>query len=195
MSKNIVILQGHPDNSKRHLCHALASAYQEGAEQAGHHTILFDVAVLDFPVLRSREDWEQGETPAAVLEVQKSLLEADHLVIFYPLWLGTMPALFKALLEQVFRPEPNKISGDTPAPWRKLMKGCTARIVVTMGMPAFFYRWFYRAHGLKLLKRNILSFSGIGPIGDSLIGMVDKLDKVKAEKWFKKMRTFGEAAK
>ena len=29
---------------------------------------------------------------------------ADHVVILYPLWLGSMPALLKALLEQMLRP-------------------------------------------------------------------------------------------
>lgn len=28
-----------------------------------------------------------------------------------------------------------------------------ARIVISMGMPAFVYRWYFRAHGLKSLRR------------------------------------------
>ncbi len=195
MRKRILVLQGHPDSSEPHLCHALADAYLAGAEKAGHQISVVDVAKLEFPILKSREDWEKGKTPDGLLNVQAALLEADHLVIFFPLWLGTMPALLKAFLEQVFRPGLNKSNENNPLEWRKLMKGCSARIVVTMGMPAFFYRWFYRAHGLSVLKRNILSFSGVGPIRSSLIGLVDKLDKEKAEKWFGKMRALGMAAK
>lgn len=195
MLKKIVVLQGHPDTNARHLCHALADAYLKGAEETGHQTSLVDVASLDFPILRSREDWEKGKTPEGLIDVQRKLLEADHLVIFFPLWLGTMPALFKAFLEQIFRPGLNKSKANSPMEWRKLMKGCSARIVVTMGMPAFFYRWFYRAHGLSVLKRNILSFSGVGPIRSSLIGLVDNMDEEKAEKWFCKMRSLGAAAK
>jgi putative NADPH-quinone reductase len=36
MSERILILQGHPEPSARHLCHALAEAYAEGAQGAGH---------------------------------------------------------------------------------------------------------------------------------------------------------------
>jgi len=40
----------------------------------------------------------------------------------------------------------------------KLLKGRSARVIVTMGMPALFYRWYYRAHSVKNLERNILAF-------------------------------------
>lgn len=35
------------------------------------------------------------------------------------------------------------------------------------------YRWYFRAHSLKRLERNILGFCGGGPIRESLIGMVE----------------------
>jgi len=54
-----------------------------------------------------------------------------------------------------------------------LLKGRSARIVVTMGMPAWFYRLFYRAHSLKSLERNILKFCGIAPVRETLIGSVE----------------------
>ena len=53
---------------------------------------------------------------------------------------------------------------------KKLLTEKTARIIITMGMPAFFYSWDYGAHSLKSLERNILRFSGIGPISVTLIG-------------------------
>ena len=55
----------------------------------------------------------------------------------------------------------------------KLLKGRSARIVVTMGMPAFFYRIYYRSHSVKSLKRNILEFVGVSPVRTTLIGMVE----------------------
>jgi putative NADPH-quinone reductase len=36
----------------------------------------------------------------AILAAQQTILEAEHLMIIYPLWLGTMPALVKAFFEQ-----------------------------------------------------------------------------------------------
>jgi hypothetical protein len=42
-----------------------------------------------------------------------------------------------------------------------------------MGMPAFFYRLYYRSHSVRSLKRNILEFCGIAPVRTTLIGTVE----------------------
>ncbi len=104
--KNILIIQGHPAPQETHLCHSLITSYIEAAEKAEHSVKLFNIAKIDFPLLRSKEEWEKGKegTPENLKEIQAALLEADHIVIIYPLWLGTMPALLKGFLEQLFRP-------------------------------------------------------------------------------------------
>lgn len=56
MPKRILLIQGHPDASQLHLCHALASSYNAGAESAGHSVRHVNVAKLDFPLLRSSKD-------------------------------------------------------------------------------------------------------------------------------------------
>jgi putative NADPH-quinone reductase len=106
-----------------------------------------------------------------------------------------MPALLKAFLEQVVRPGFALSQPGAEQRWKKLLTGTTARIVITMGMPALFYRWYFRAHSLKSLERNILGFCGIGPIKESLIGMIEAPDKAKRERWLAKMRTLGGAGR
>jgi len=169
MTKHITIIQGHPDPQTKHFGYVLADAYARGAEEAGHEVRRISVANLDLPLLRSKAEWEAEISSPPVLLSQQAIGWADHLIIFYPLWLGTMPAVLKAFFEQVFRPG-FAISNDAQGEMgKKLLSGKTARIVVTMGMPAFFYRWYYRSHSLKSLQRNILTFTGIGPIKTSLI--------------------------
>ncbi len=65
----------------------------------------------------------------------------------------------------------------------------------TMGMPALFYRWYFGAYSLKSLERNILGFSGIGPIKESLIGMVEGKDGERRAQWLKTMRSLGQAGR
>ncbi len=191
MSKRLLILQGHPDSSAPHFCHALADAYAEGARQAGHDVRSIDVARLDFPLLRSKAEWEHGPLPPALLPVQQAITEAEHLVLFFPLWLGGMPALVKGFLEQVARPG-FALAKDKEHPFgRKLLTGRSARIVVTMGMPALVYRWYFRAHSVKALERNILGFVGIGPIHETLIGLVENMSDSQRGKWLTKLRALG----
>ncbi len=191
MTKHIAIIQGHPDPLGNHYGHALADAYSKGATAAGHAVCVIDVARLDFSLLRSKEEFDNGVPPDAIRQAQETIRWAEHLVIFYSLWLGSMPALLKAFLEQTFRPgfATPKLNGKSP--WKRLLAGKSARVIVTMGMPAFFYRWYFRAHSLKSLERNILGFCGIGPIKESLIGMVEAKDSNKREKWLRKMHMLG----
>lgn len=194
MPKRIVIIQGHPDSSSRHFCHALADEYAKGAQDASHEARRLDVAQLDFPLLRTKEDFEKGEPPAAIKEAQEAIKEADHLVIVYPLWLGSMPALLKAFLEQVLRPGFAFEYQSRGMP-KKLLKGTSARIVVTMGMPASVYRWVYFAHSLRSLKRNILAFCGIAPIRSTLIGNVEGMSDRQRMEWLDEVRGLGMLAK
>lgn len=100
MSKRILVIQGHPDNSAPHLNYALADAYTEGARATGHEVRVVTVSALDFPLLRSQHDWEHGKVPASLKSAQDSILWAQHLVVFFPLWLGGMPAVLKAFIQK-----------------------------------------------------------------------------------------------
>lgn len=108
-----------------------------------------------------------------------------------------MPALLKGFLEQVMRPgvafaypEPGK-SGFV----KTLLKGRSARVVVTMGMPGFFYRLWYLGHGIAGMRRNILNFVGIAPVRETLYGMVEGKDDRRRGRWLQEMRKLGAAAR
>ena len=116
------------------------------------------------------------------------------LVLFFPLWLGDMPALLKGFLEQVARPGFAFMpQGDNPFAGKGL-SGRSARVVVTMGMPALVYRWYFRAHSIKSLERNLLGFVGLAPVTETLIGGVDKLGEAGVQKWQTKLRQLGADA-
>ena len=63
MTQRILIIDGHPDPAPGHLVHALADAYGQGADEAGHAVTLVTVAELDFPLLRRAEDFQDGTPP------------------------------------------------------------------------------------------------------------------------------------
>ena len=191
---HIIIIEGHPDAKPGHFCHALADAYAAGAEAGGHGVRRAVVATMDFPLLRSREDWEAGAPPPAIRQAQDDIGWADHLLIIYPLWLGGMPALLRGFFEQAFRPGFATGRG-AKGMGQKLLTGKSARIVVTMGMPAFVYRWYFGAHSLKSLERNMLKFCGIGPIRETLFGRVEAGGPRRHAKILERLRALGREAR
>jgi putative NADPH-quinone reductase len=86
--KKIAIIQGHPDTAQSHYLHALAASYAKGAQDAGNEVELIEIAVLDFPILRSKDDFENGTAPEAIQKAQEIIKRSEHLVIFYQFWLG-----------------------------------------------------------------------------------------------------------
>lgn len=194
MGKRILLVQGHPDASIRHLGNELEDAYAQGATARGHEVRRIHIAMLDFPLLRSQHEWEQGALPPGLVAAQEAIAWCEHLVLFFPLWLGDMPAVVKGFLEQVARPGfafgPEKDRNFAS----KGLKGRSARVVVTMGMPAMVYRWYFRAHSIKSLERNILGFVGFAPVNETLIGGSGNLDAKEVAKWLGKLTALGGRA-
>jgi putative NADPH-quinone reductase len=192
MKKRILLIQGHPDAAHPHLCGALEASYAQGALSGGHEVRRIQVADLAFPLLQSQHEWEHGPLPESLHQPQADIAWAQHIVFFFPLWLGDMPALLKGFLEQVARPgfavAPANAGKDFPS---KALKGRSAHIVVTMGMPAIVYSVYFRAHSIRSMKRNILGFVGIAPVTDTVIGAAAQLSPEKAKRWLDRMEKFG----
>jgi putative NADPH-quinone reductase len=188
--RHVAIIQGHPDPAGGHLCHALADAYASGASAAGHGVTRVDIAGLDVPPLRNKAEFETAPLPDSLRPVHDAIVSSEHIVFLFPLWLGTMPAALKAFLEQMMRPGVAFAYQEKAMP-RKLLSGRSAHLVVTMGMPAMAYRWFYGAHGVRGLERNILHFVGIRPVRKTYLGMAESDDAEKHAGWIARLREDG----
>jgi putative NADPH-quinone reductase len=186
----IAIIVGHA--RKDTYCEALGEAYRRGAEAGGHKATLFVTSKMMFdPILH--EGFAKIQPLEHDLQVaHDAIMEADHLVFIFPLWLGTLPAIFKGFLERVLQPdlaEPSKKGKFT-----KIFKSKSARVIMTMGMPGFVYRWYFGAFALRMLKRNILGFVGVSPIRATIHGMIEAVTQEKRQSWLAGAEAMGRNA-
>jgi putative NADPH-quinone reductase len=186
-------LQGHPHADPSHLCHALADAYEQGAIDAGYNVTRLTLATMDIPYLHDPGDFAKPPPPQ-IIDAQETIKAADHLFIVYPLWLGTMPALVKAFFEQISCNEFAIAQAESGGWPRKMLKGKSARVVVTMGMPSLAYKVFFGAHGVRGFECSILNMSGFKPIRETLIGAVDILSPKQIDRVLTRMRSYGGRA-
>ena len=195
MTNRILIIDGHPDPKGSHFVHELADFYKQGAKEGGHAVRLLRVGELRFPLLRSSKAYVSGKTPASIAAAQKSILWADHIVVLYPLWLGTMPAMLKGFFEQVLRPGfafSERGAGQHP---HRLLKGRSARIVVTRGMPQLFDEVDRSPRSIRNVAEDVLSVCGVRPVRVMVIEGTDALTDVQRDKAHYDMRRLGAEAK
>lgn len=193
MSKSILIVNGHPDTSEERFCQALAGAYEKAATDAGHNVARIDVGALDFPFLRSRAEFGDGNPVPDIAAAQGAFKAAEHVVVIYPLWLGSMPALLKSFFEQCFRPG-YAFEPSTRTIPKGYLKGRSCRVVVTMGIPAIAYRLFFLNHSIAAFRRNLLNFVGIRPVRTTIFGMIETGGPARHEKMLKTMSDLGKRA-
>jgi putative NADPH-quinone reductase len=191
MARRIALIQGNPDPAPGRFGRALAAAYAAGAAEAGHECRLIEVGALGLPLLETQQEFEHGTPPEALRAAQDSLAWAEHWVVFHPVWLGFPPARLMGFFEQALRPGFAFRYQARGLP-EKLMKGRSARLVITMGMPALVHRLWLGA-STTALRRNLLGFVGIAPIRITRIGGAARLDAARAGAWLERLRALGRA--
>jgi NAD(P)H dehydrogenase (quinone) len=188
--KKIAIFIGHP--IKESLSHKLALSYKKGAESRGCEVKFFSLGELKFDlILRNgyskRQEWEPD-----LKKVADALFWADHWVFVTPLWWGSMTALMKGFIERVFLPGLMfKFEKNAPMP-TQLMKGISARVIVTSDSPYLYYRFFIGSPVEKIFKRAILGFCGVNPVNFSYFDQVRKATPEKRDKWQNFVMSLGE---
>lgn len=99
-----LIVIGHHDPQS--LTHALAAQIAEGLADAGHSSSLADLATERFDPRFGLADHavhrRLATAPADVLREQARIERADALVLVYPVYWWSMPALLKGWVERVF---------------------------------------------------------------------------------------------
>jgi len=194
MAKNVCIINAHPDPSPERYIHAVCDAAERGAREAGHEVSRIDVGALDIPLLTSAADF--AECPPEHIETERAkIAAADHVFLAFPLWLGAMPAKARAFFEQAARADFFiEFAGDEHGWPHQLMKGKSAHVVVTMGMPSLIYRFGMDAGAVKALERALLGLSGFKPIHHTIIGGIDAKSDEEREKLLKDMAALGAKA-
>lgn len=191
MAKNILLILGHP--SENSFCKALLDAYQNGAENAGAICKTIYISRLHFDV-NLADGYKTGEAMQLeedLIESQRLIQWADHVVMVFPNWWGFMPAIAKGFIDRVFLPgfafkhHSGKIFPD------KLLKGKSMRLMVTMDTPKWWFYLIYRASQYQILKDIVFGYVGFDPVRFSTFGFMRKSTERQRRSWLQKVEQLG----
>ncbi|HZS42836.1 MAG TPA: NAD(P)H-dependent oxidoreductase [Candidatus Paceibacterota bacterium] len=188
----IFILQGNPDNES--FCGSFATAYEEGAKSAGHEVRRMNIGEMQFdPILHKGYKVIQALEPD-LLQVQEEMKWADHIVILYPMWWSSMPALLKGMFDRMFLPGFAYHFNKDNMGWHGLLHGKSAHVFITMDSWPMIQRILF-GDSTNEIGRAILRFSGIHPVRIKKIGPMKDMSAEHIETWKQKIYQLGQNAK
>jgi putative NADPH-quinone reductase len=195
MAKKVLFILGHP--SQESFCKALLDAYQKGAESSnaiGKSIIISDLT-FNINLSEGYKDREGMPLEDDIIQSQQLIKWADHVVMAYPTWWGSMPALTKGFIDRVFIPGfAFKHHKGKPFP-EKLLTGKSIRLLVTMDAPKWWFYLVYRAAQYSMLKNVVFNYVGLNPIKFSTFGGMRKSTENQRKSWLNKVEILGKQLK
>lgn len=186
----IAVLLGHPDGTS--LCASIARAYADAARTAGAEVREIDLAELSFdPVLRHGYKEIQALEPD-LIEAQEVIRWADVLVFAYPTWWGTVPALLKGFVDRAFVPGFAFKYREDSRFWDRLLSGRSARLLVTMDSPHWYYRFVVGQPGHRMMSTAVLGFCGVKPVRKAVFGPVRTSTATARDRWLVRAAALGQ---
>lgn len=186
--KNILVICGNPDHET--FSGVIADSYQKGAEEKGHQVVRVNLGELNFdPILHKGYKEIQALEPD-LLDLQDKFRLADHIVIVYPNWWSTMPALLKGLFDRFWLPGFAFNFNKQTKKIEKHLLGKTARVIILSGTHTPFMTWWQFGDYTNEIQYGILEFAGIRTAVTSY-GPSEKVSERIREKWTKEVERLG----
>jgi putative NADPH-quinone reductase len=194
MSRRILICDLHP--ARQSLSAALAQAYRDGAEAAGHQTRTVALSQMAFNPDLGQAGFRNAPALEPDLETFRTdLAWAEHVVLIAPMWWGGLPAKAKGLFDRTLLPghafDPRQRKHGLPKP---LLSGRSGRLILTSDTPGWAF-WLMYARALRhQVRRQILAYVGIKPRGFTHFSPVEhSTDQIRA-RWLAKAEALGRKA-
>jgi len=156
-----LILDGHPDSGR--LITALLDGYAAGLPDG---TEIVRIAVRDLAFDPNMKHGYAIKPPLEpdLVALSQELDACDHLVVAFPMWWGSEPAMLKGLIDRVLLPGwAFQYHRDDPM-WDRLLAGRSADVVITMDTPPWYLRLVFGNAVVKRWKRQVLGFVGFKPV-------------------------------
>uniref|UniRef100_UPI004047BBB3 NAD(P)H-dependent oxidoreductase n=1 Tax=Flavobacterium sp. TaxID=239 RepID=UPI004047BBB3 len=121
--------------------------------------------------------------------------KADHLVWVFPMWWYGYPAIMKGFIDRTFLPGITFDFKEGKALPEKLLKGKTARIIITSDTPKWYDSLFMKSPAINQFKKGTLEFCGINPVKVTYLSVVKNTTISQRKKWLEEITILGKQLK
>lgn len=130
-----------------------------------------------------------------LITFQHNVTWCDHLVVVYPNWWATMPALLKGVFDRAWLPGfAFSFYKDGRWGWLKRLKGKSARVIISANTNPWL-EWALFGEFTNELARATLGFSGIAPVRVTVFAPTEKVSSTRRAWWLRKAKRLGGQAR
>ena len=155
-----LIIYAHPQTAGFNS--AILSAVKTKLNDRGIAYELIDLYAIGYdPVLKKEEHYTAGNKFISEqnLDFQKKIGACRRLIIIYPVWWNSPPAILKGFFDRILTSGfAYRFNGRIP---QGLLRDKKAAVFLTHGGPALFTTWILRDRGAKVVVKDTLGFCGI----------------------------------
>lgn len=172
---NIYILLAHPD--KDSFNGRIADAYEKAMLAAGHEVRRQNIGEMQFDPILWKGYGKIQELEPELRLAQEHILWCHKWVIIYPVWWGSVPALFKGFLDRALLPGFAFKYHEKDPFWDGYLGKRSAHVITTSDAPSIWLWWQYSNSDIKAIRKATLEFCGIKPVKVTRIGRMKYLDE------------------
>ncbi|NQD71117.1 flavodoxin family protein [Sphingobacterium shayense] len=186
----VAIVFNHPYEGS--FGNAILNAVTKGLEKASHQVDLMHLDNDGFNPVMSKADLkafvEHKPIDPQVIDYNKRLVKADHLMFIFPIWWDLMPAMTKGFIDRVLGPGvvyEHHPRGFGLLPLLKNLKGVT--VITTMNKPKIMYSLLIGNLIKKAMIKSVFKTMGYKNLKWVSYNMVKAVSQKKREKWLADM--------
>ncbi|WP_442794723.1 NAD(P)H-dependent oxidoreductase [Pelobium manganitolerans] len=187
---NVVIVFNHPHSGS--YCNAILDVVIKGLTRAKHFVDVIHLDKDGFNPAMSAADLKAFVAHKAVdvqvIDYQKRIANAYHLVFIFPIWWDIMPASTKGFIDRVLSPGfayDHHPRGFGLVPLLQNLKGID--VITTMNKPRFLYALFIGNLIKKVMVKSVFKTMGYKNIKWLSFTSVKSVNQHKREKWLKQL--------
>ncbi|PTS94627.1 hypothetical protein DBR11_22870 [Pedobacter sp. HMWF019] len=184
--KQVLIINGDPE--KTAATSLLIDAYKKGAQQAGAQ--IKEIAIIDL-IFNSNKQFTNRVTELEpdLKRALDMIVWANHVVLFCPVYMSSIPARIKGFFDRLFMPDQVFLSRNQNI--SNNFNGRSARIVSILDEETFEYWKQDKKVTYLSIKRNVFENCRFHPVHTNTIGHLYSLENDYSKKWLRKLETFG----
>jgi NAD(P)H dehydrogenase (quinone) len=182
----VVIVFNHP--YEQSYCNAILTSVTKGLQNGQHEVDLIHLDNDRFNPAMSADDLKafvaHQPTDPQVIDYNKRLQKADHLIFIFPIWWDLMPATTKGFIDRALSPGivyDHHPRGFGLVPLLKNLKGVT--IITTMNKPRIMYSLLIGNLIRKAMLRSVFATMGYKNLKWISYCSVKSVSQEKRVKW------------